>query len=223
MKNKTDTFRQLLAVFSHEIRAPLNGVIGFSEILMTDETIDKEDQKKWLRNIHQSSVRVWSAYNDIIDCSFLLTNEPVHFEQVNLPELFISVEETLNDNYWMVSRQSFKFILESDQKSSCIEANKMLLKNMLVWFFGENSSLCHDFDKTNKYFVWIGNKPDFVEISIANVTGGEKSFIHQTQTNPLWMEVIMEIVKIHSGRLVYKKDGNGKTFTEISLPLKQEK
>lgn len=58
---------ELLASSSHDLRTPMNSIVGFSEILM-DTAID-EEQKEYVRIIHQSAQGLLSLINDILDYS----------------------------------------------------------------------------------------------------------------------------------------------------------
>src|SRR5437763_11793236 len=42
-----------LATMSHELRTPLNSILGFSEVLLTNEDL-KDKQQRWVRNIQTS-------------------------------------------------------------------------------------------------------------------------------------------------------------------------
>ena len=58
---------ELLASSSHDLRTPMNSIVGFSEILL-DTAID-EEQKEYVKIIHQSAQGLLSLINDILDYS----------------------------------------------------------------------------------------------------------------------------------------------------------
>ena len=58
---------ELLASSSHDLRTPMNSIVGFSEILL-DTAID-EEQKEYVKIIHQSAMGLLSLINDILDYS----------------------------------------------------------------------------------------------------------------------------------------------------------
>ena len=55
-----------LATMSHELRTPLNSIIGFSEVLATNEGLT-ERQKRYAANIQSSGKMLLSMINDILD------------------------------------------------------------------------------------------------------------------------------------------------------------
>ncbi len=60
---------EFLAVVSHEIRTPINAVIGFAKLLR--ETELTPDQVEYITNIHQSGVTLETLIADILDVSRL--------------------------------------------------------------------------------------------------------------------------------------------------------
>lgn len=58
---------ELLATSSHDLRTPMNAILGFSEILM-DTTLD-EEQKDYVKTIHQSAKGLLALLNDILEYS----------------------------------------------------------------------------------------------------------------------------------------------------------
>ncbi len=82
-----------LANLSHEIRTPMNGIMGFADLL-TEKEMDKEKQKEYLNIIRNSSKRLLSLINDLIDISKIdagqITLNPVDIRLGDLmEELFL--------------------------------------------------------------------------------------------------------------------------------------
>lgn len=55
-----------LATMSHELRTPLNTILGFSEVLLSGDTL-ADKQQRWVRNIQTSGDRLLNLINDILD------------------------------------------------------------------------------------------------------------------------------------------------------------
>ena len=51
----SDTLKKFLAMFSHELRSPLNSIIGFSELLTSDmNDLPPETMREFMKNIQMS-------------------------------------------------------------------------------------------------------------------------------------------------------------------------
>ena len=66
----SDTLKKFLAMFSHELRSPLNSIIGFSELLTAqEEDLPPETMKEFMKNINVSGKHLQQIINDILDLS----------------------------------------------------------------------------------------------------------------------------------------------------------
>lgn len=80
---------EFLAVMSHEVRTPLNGVIGMSDILM-DTVLDVE-QQEYVGIIHKSGKDLLSVINDVLDFSKIESGKML------LKSEFFHLMDCLND------------------------------------------------------------------------------------------------------------------------------
>ncbi len=66
----SDTLKKFLATFSHELRSPLNSIIGFSELLTTQfDELSPGSIKEFMLNINTSGRHLQQIINDILDLS----------------------------------------------------------------------------------------------------------------------------------------------------------
>lgn len=66
----SDTLKKFLAMFSHELRSPLNSIIGFSDILSTQrDDLPGETVREFMENINASGRHLQQIINDILDLS----------------------------------------------------------------------------------------------------------------------------------------------------------
>jgi PAS domain S-box-containing protein len=66
----SDTLKKFLATFSHELRSPLNSIIGFSELLTTQlDGLSQESIQEFMKNINTSGRHLQQIINDILDLS----------------------------------------------------------------------------------------------------------------------------------------------------------
>jgi two-component system sensor histidine kinase BarA len=55
-----------LATMSHELRTPLNSILGFSEVLLSNNGLS-DKQNRWVANIQSSGQQLLNLINDILD------------------------------------------------------------------------------------------------------------------------------------------------------------
>ncbi len=66
----SDTLKKFLAMFSHELRSPLNSIIGFSDLLTTQfDGLAPEAIQEFMKNINASGKHLQQIINDILDLS----------------------------------------------------------------------------------------------------------------------------------------------------------
>lgn len=86
--NKTD----FLAKVSHEVRTPLNSIIGFAELMKEEQLgpIGNERYRGYIRDIHESGLYALSLVNDLLDISKIEAGEfELNFTAVDLEEVVV--------------------------------------------------------------------------------------------------------------------------------------
>jgi len=58
---------EFMANISHELRTPMNGIIGFTDLVLTTEL--QPSQREYLENVHRSGYSLLGIINDILDYS----------------------------------------------------------------------------------------------------------------------------------------------------------
>ena len=79
---------QFLAKMSHEMRTPLNGVIGIAEVL--ERMVQEPDQRRMVRMMHDSGSLLLNIINDLLDMSKIeadrLVIEQIPFDMTELAQ-----------------------------------------------------------------------------------------------------------------------------------------
>lgn len=82
-----------LANLSHEVRTPMNGILGFVSLL-EDPDFQKEEHSSYLKYVKMSSERMLMTLNDIIEISHIESNlMEVQITEFNLRELLSQLYE----------------------------------------------------------------------------------------------------------------------------------
>ncbi len=72
---ETDRLKSaFLATITHELRTPMNGILGFSELL-TNPELSQHESAEYINLIHQSGIRLLTLINEIIDIARIEAGE----------------------------------------------------------------------------------------------------------------------------------------------------
>ena len=97
-----------LANISHEIRTPLNSVVGFSNLLLSDD-ITKEVREEYIEHINHNSEKLLQIIGDIIDLSRLESSQiEITYEETSLSSI---VNEIIEDARQVIKRNEKPIIL----------------------------------------------------------------------------------------------------------------
>jgi signal transduction histidine kinase len=85
---------QFLAQISHEIRSPLNVIVGYADLLKQDYPEKREDFNGILRSIKNNSKRLYRTFDLLLNMSQLQTSKyETRFEKVDLYSLLLTVKQ----------------------------------------------------------------------------------------------------------------------------------
>ncbi len=101
-KQKAEESDHLKSVFlsnmSHEVRTPMNGIVGFSELLIRSD--DPIKQEKYVRTIQNSCEQLMHIINSIVDISLIEANQVhVNKTEVELEHIFNYVNSILQEDF----------------------------------------------------------------------------------------------------------------------------
>ena len=92
LQDRRDTF---VSIASHELRTPMTTIMGFSELLLTNEDAPASARHDWLERIHQNSQILSAIVDDMLNLSRIQSGKLA----INLEYLPVGnvVEEVLSD------------------------------------------------------------------------------------------------------------------------------
>lgn len=124
---------EFLANMSHEMRTPLNGIIGFSEILLREDI--GTSQKQYAKTIFQSANSLLAIINDILNFTKIEIGKIQLFsEKVHLFELINEVISIIEFNAY---EKQLEIVVDIDHDvPEYIYADKLRLKQILINLLG---------------------------------------------------------------------------------------
>jgi len=226
----------LMKILSHDLRSPLNGIIGIGELLLNLESLEKDEEvRELLLNLKYSSEQLNQLISDILNYTligqngFQLERKETHVDEIviNMKKLYTSTADlknitltfdTVNINSAVhIDAEKFKQIF-GNLLSNAIkftpdggQINSVIsldsTSNTLVLTVKDNGIGMSD--ETIREIL-SGNKPDTTES-----TDGEKG-------TGLGTTIIHKFTKLHNGNLnISSSPGDGTTVT-VNIPLRSQ-
>jgi len=123
-----------LANMSHEIRTPMNAILGFSDLLSSNE-YEEEEKKEFIEMIKSSGRLLLNLINDIIDISKIEAGE-LKIQKISFPivELLDEIYQTFNQQLERNNKTKVKLILNHRNKikHELITTDKLRLQQILT-------------------------------------------------------------------------------------------
>ncbi|WP_062058813.1 response regulator [Aquimarina longa] len=232
-KNCAEESNKLKTAFihniSHEVRTPMNGIIGFSELL-NDPEITPRQQKEYSKIVIDSSNQLINIIDDIIEISKLETNQvQVRFEETNLNtvlQLLFSDFQSKAISKNIAIRLNNKL----NEKQSIIHMDKLKINKILYnlidnaikfTFKGVIEISCQTKDKSLIIMIkdtGIGIRQEDQELIFKNFSQSEKEVTKSYDGLGLGLSIAIKNAKLIGGTISFSSMINkGSTFI-VTLP-----
>ena len=120
---------EFLAVISHEIRNPMNGIVGTCDLIMADDL--SRQQTEYLEIIRSSAFSLLGLINDILDFSKIEAGK-LEFQEVPFDVRDV-VEEVSDIFLEMITRKNLELIVDIDPEvPEQVIADPMRLRQVLI-------------------------------------------------------------------------------------------
>jgi len=121
-----------LANISHEIRTPLNSVVGFANLLLSDD-LTNTAKEEYIEHINYNSEKLLQIIGDIIDLSRLESSQiEISYEETSLGEV---INEVIEESRRSIKRNEKPIILtvknQFEDNSDLIFSDRLWLKRVL--------------------------------------------------------------------------------------------
>lgn len=217
---------------SHELRTPMNAIIGFSQYLITYESLT-DDQMETVSKIERSAMHLLQMINDILDIAKIEAGKiELHYQESDLHTLLDACVEIVTP---MMEEKSLTLIPQyQSHPSLTVTTDTKLLKQIII------NLLSNAVKFTSKGTVTIAaqQSADTVSITITDTGIGIApeaiakvfdAFVQLPSENQtkhkgtgLGLSLSKEIAEALGGTLELQSQGSGLGTTAIlSLPLSQ--
>ncbi len=220
-----------LSNISHEVRTPMNGILGFVDLLKAPDITDDE-AKEYLEIIEKSSRRMQMLIESLVEVSLLQTNQVTPSGQCfDLHQLLDKLEDGYN---WRAQEESLKLIIEKDLKQDrfMINADNVLLEKTLkhlmdnaLRYTGEGFvKVGYSLEGQNLHFYIYDTGPGIMKENRDSIFEYFWQFdvtgTHTPEGVGLGLPIARAYVRMMGGSLkVEPNDHGGSTFS-FSIPFK---
>lgn len=218
---------EFLANISHQLRSPLNSIIGFSDMLENKIAGElNEHQLEYVKDIKIAGIKLLEMINEILDISKLEAKSmKLFYKTFYLRDNFLEVLNILKPLYL---EKNIEVNIDIPERA-CISADYSKLQQVFfnlisnaIKFTPEGGKICISaVEKKSK--VLISVKDTGIGIDKKNHKKIFKKFEQfassSSPSTGLGLTIVNEIVKLHRGKITVKSEaGKGAEF-DITLPL----
>jgi PAS domain S-box-containing protein len=225
-----DKLKRFLAFFSHELRAPLNSIIGFSDLMSENiESMDRNTMTEYNAAIKSSGTHLLHLINDILDLSKIEAGKlDLHFAPIGVRMLCDAVKQTVLPQ---LEAKKIDLRIAIDEEIDEIIADGVRMKQVLlnlatnaVKFSPADSVVLFSAKRSKNDIEFsvqdhgIGIKKEEIQTLFQpfqqTMEGGKKS-----EGTGLGLAITKKIVELHGGSLFAVSEfGEGSTFI-ARLPI----
>ncbi len=218
-----------LATMSHELRTPLNSILGFSDVLLSSDTLT-DKQKRWVSNIQSSGQKLLNLINDILDLAKIEAGKmQVRLDDFSLHDV---CEGLVNMFRPMAEKKNIDLRSQLDPAIPALRQDltklQQILQNLL-------SNAIKFTPEGGRVLLRAEADPRFVTLTVSDTGVGiareEQELVFQKfrqSGNPLTREhagtglglsIVRELCRLLGGEILLQSElGRGSTFT-VRLPL----
>ncbi|MDY0872424.1 sensor histidine kinase [Dongia rigui] len=220
-----------LARMSHELRSPLNAILGFSEVIAgrvfgADGTARYED---YARNINQAGTHLLELINDILDLSKVEAGEmQLSLEPIELKELINSSVQLMTP---IAEKRGVQLVVDLGRSPLSLVADRRRLRQMVVNLVsnaikftlagGTVMITAHQAQGNIVIDVadsGIGMTPDQVKVALQPFGQVPTDSPYAQTGTGLGLPIVDSLVKLHGGKLDIQSTPNVGTTVTLTIP-----
>jgi two-component system sensor histidine kinase BarA len=218
-----------LATMSHELRTPLNSILGFSDVLLSTDTLT-DKQRRWVGNIQNSGQKLLALINDILDLAKIeagkMTVRPDSFNLHDVCDGLLNMFRPLAEKKNIDVRSQ----IEPDMPTMRQDMTKLqqILQNLLsnaIKFTPEGGRVVLRAEADTKYVTisvmdtGVGVAKEEQDLVFQKFRQSGNPLTREHAGTGLGLSIVRELCKLLGGEVSLQSElGRGSTFT-VRLPM----
>lgn len=218
-----------LSNMSHDIRTPMNAIIGFTTLAQTHMD-QKEQVEGYLEKIHSASQHLLSLINDVLDMSRIESGKiQIEEDEMVIADVICDVQNMIQP---MAEENKLQFELSTNVVNNYVYADKLRLRQILINLLGNAIKFTPEDGKVSLvvsqeegapvgYGLYtfrvkdtgIGIAPEFIDKVFQAFEREKTSTLSGIQGTGLGLAITKSIVEMMSGKItVLSEVGQGTEF-----------
>lgn len=225
-----ETLKKFLATFSHELRAPLNSIVGFSELVASGmANLPPESIQEFMKNIHESGKHLKDLVNDILDLSKIEAGKmDLHIDTYPVSDFLDTVQRVLQVE---IQQKGIKLQFDISDEVDRLVVDQTRFRQILVNLV--QNAIAYS-ERGGRVTVSIRRVENDIEVGVKDEGPGIKPEeisnlfrpFQQTKSGKtqkggtgLGLAITKRLVELHGGRIwVESAPGRGSLFI-FRIPL----
>ena len=218
-----------LAFVSHELRSPLNAILGWTKILLTKQ-VDEETRKNALETIERSARSQSKLINDLVDSARVASGKlRLELTPINL---FDVIKNVYNSHKPQAENNHIALSFASDNENVSVVGDSVRLQQVFTDLLSNSLKFTPEGGIIN---ITLESKTDAVKVSISDNGHGISSDAlpkifnqfsqgdsenHDRTGLGLGLSIVKTLVGKHGGKVSAQSEGMGKGATfSVILPI----
>lgn len=226
-----ETKDKFLSIVSHDLRTPFSSILGFTDLLLNDDTLSEDEKRKYINYIRESSNSMLALINSLLDWNRLQSGR-IKFEPTKL-KLKPIVENCINSlsgaalrkNIRIDSTLSADIQVFADENLIAQVFNNLISNAIKFTNPGGGISIGVQPFESSRYIVLfvedtgIGIKPEDVNKLFSVESKLSKDGTAGEKGSGLGLTIVNDIIQKHGGKIWVESElGKGSSF-KFTLPI----
>ncbi len=227
----SDTLKKFLATFSHELRSPLNSIIGFSDILNRQlEGLPGETVREFMKNINTSGRHLQQIINDILDLSKIeagklelhIASYPVGYFQESVERVLAAAIQAKNI--------TLRFELTPEIEELVVDQTrfKQILINLVsnaIKFSNAGATVTVRSERVGNDIVFavedhgVGIKPEEIPALFRPFRQARSGQANNAEGIGLGLAITKKLVELHGGSIWVESEWGKGTTVSFRVPM----
>lgn len=219
---------RFLRNISHEFRTPMNGIIGFSELL-SSESKSEAKKKNYIKLIKESCDKLLNIVNDVVEVSKIQSSySDVYLSNFNIRGI---IDEFVSSYEPRILAKNLKFNYSLDCKGCLINADKFkivqsirhILENAIKFTeTGEISFICVISENKLEFTIkdtGIGISSEAKLRLFEPFYQDEDNKTHFTSGNGIGLSLVQSYMKMINGEIYIESEEGKGTMVKLIIPI----